>query len=614
MMCGIAGWVSFDEEVINRKNIVVAMGKRLRNRGPDSWGTWFSTHCGFAQTRLIVIDPEGGEQPMIKELGERKYVIIYNGELYNTEEIRDELRSLGYKFNGHSDTEVLLNAYIEWGSDCVHKLNGIYAFAVWDDYENELFLSRDRIGVKPLFYTYKNGSLIFGSEIKAILAHPYAQAEVDEEGLAEIFVMGPTRTPGIGIFRDIYELKPGHSLTFNKGGIKIERYWSLVSKNHEDDLKTTMEKIRFLLDDASKRQLVSDVPLCSLLSGGLDSTAVSAFANEKLKRLGSKLITYSVDYIGNDKYFKPNQFQPNSDSDLVEAVSKEIDTDHNYVYVDNEELADALLPALYARDLPGMADVDSSLYLFLREVKKDVKVALSGEGADEVFGGYPWFRNKDAVESGTFPWIRMVEKRMNLLSQDVVKKIRPTEYLNDRYNEALREVPKLSGEDKTSSRMREIFYLNQTRFLSMLLDRMDRMSMASGLEVRVPFLDHRIVEYVWNIPWDMKNLHNREKGLLREALKGYIPDIVVERKKSPYPKTHNPVFKEKVKSWLQRIIDDPSSPILQLINKKEVQNLIDTDAKDYDPAWFSQLMGGPQLYAYLIQVNEWLLKYKIRIL
>jgi asparagine synthase (glutamine-hydrolysing) len=346
----------------------------------------------------------------------------------------------------------------------------------------------------------------------------------------------------------------------------------------------------------------------------LDSTAVSAFANEKLKRLGSKLITYSVDYIGNDKYFKPNQFQPNSDSDLVEAVSKEIDTAHNYVYVDNEELADALLPALYARDLPGMADVDSSLYLFLREVKKDVKVALSGEGADEVFGGYPWFRNKDAVESGTFPWIRMVEKRMNLLSQDVAKKILPTEYLNDRYNEALREVPKLSGEDKTSSRMREIFYLNQTRFLSMLLDRMDRMSMASGLEVRVPFLDHRIVEYVWNIPWDMKNLHNREKGLLREALKGYIPDIVVERKKSPYPKTHNPVFKEKVKSWLQRIIDDPSSPILQLVNKKEVQKLIDTDAKDYDPAWFSQLMGGPQLYAYLIQINEWLLKYKIRIL
>ncbi|ADL69311.1 asparagine synthase (glutamine-hydrolyzing) [Thermoanaerobacterium thermosaccharolyticum DSM 571] len=612
-MCGIAGWVSFEEDLTHRSSIIASMGEKLKNRGPDSWGIWLSPHCAFAQTRLIVIDPEGGVQPMIKEYGDKKYVIIYNGELYNTEEIRHELALLGYTFKGHSDTEVLLTSYIEWGTECVYKLNGIYAFAVWDEHENRLFLSRDRLGVKPLFYTYKNGSLIFGSEIKAILAHPYVQAEVDEEGLAEIFVMGPTRTPGVGVFRNIYELKPGHFLTFSKSGVKIEKYWSLISREHEDDLDTTMEKIRFLLDDASKRQLVSDVPLCSLLSGGLDSTAVSVFANEKLKRLGSKLKTYSVDYIGNDKYFKPNQFQPNSDSDLVEIVSKEINTNHNYVYVDNEELADALIPALYARDLPGMADVDSSLYLFLREVKKDVKVALSGEGADEVFGGYPWFRNKSAIEANTFPWIRMVEERMKLLSPQVVKLIRPLEYLNDRYREALNEVPKLPGEDKESARMREIFYLNQTRFLAMLLDRMDRMSMASGLEVRVPFLDHRLVEYVWNIPWEMKNLHNREKGLLRESLKGYIPSVVVERKKSPYPKTHNPVFRRKVKGWLQEIIDNPTSPILQLINRTEVQNLIDTDARDYDPAWFSQLMGGPQLFAYLIQINEWLLKYNIKI-
>ncbi|AST56448.1 asparagine synthase [Thermoanaerobacterium thermosaccharolyticum] len=612
-MCGIAGWVSFGEDLTHRSSVIASMGEKLKNRGPDSWGVWLSSHCAFAQTRLIVIDPEGGVQPMIKEYEDKKYVIIYNGELYNTEEIRHELALLGYTFKGHSDTEVLLTSYIEWGTECVYKLNGIYAFAVWDDHENKLFLSRDRLGVKPLFYTHKNGSLIFGSEIKAILAHPYVQAEVDEEGLAEIFVMGPTRTPGVGVFRNIYELKPGHFLTFSKSGVKIEKYWSLISREHEDDLDTTMEKIRYLLDDASKRQLVSDVPLCSLLSGGLDSTAVSVFANEKLKKLGSKLKTYSVDYIGNDKYFKPNQFQPNSDSDLVEIVSKEINTNHNYVYVDNEELADALIPALYARDLPGMADVDSSLYLFLREVKKGVKVALSGEGADEVFGGYPWFRNKTAIEANTFPWIRMVKERMKLLSPQVVKLIRPIEYLNDRYREALNEVPKLPGEDKESARMREIFYLNQTRFLAMLLDRMDRMSMASGLEVRVPFLDHRLVEYVWNIPWEMKNLHNREKGLLRESLKGYIPIVVVERKKSPYPKTHNPVFRRKVKGWLQEIIDNPSSPILQLINRTEVQNLIDTDARDYDPAWFSQLMGGPQLFAYLIQINEWLLKYNIKI-
>ncbi|SNX53114.1 asparagine synthase (glutamine-hydrolyzing) [Thermoanaerobacterium sp. RBIITD] len=610
-MCGIAGWVNFEIDLSHKDKILAAMGEKLINRGPDSSGMWLSPHCAIAQRRLIVIDPEGGIQPMIKKFGSRTYVIVYNGELYNTDELRDELKSFGHTFSGHSDTDVLLTSYIEWGPECVNKLNGIYAFAVWDDHENRLFLARDHLGIKPLFYTLKNGSLLFGSEIKAILAHPDIKAEIGPEGLAEIFVMGPTRTPGNGIFRGIYELKPGHYLIYNRNGIQTNQYWSLESHPHEDDLNTTLEKVRFFLDDASKRQLVSDVPLCSLLSGGLDSTAVSTFANEKLKKLGSRLITYSVDYAGNDKYFKPNQFQPNTDADFVGKVSKEIDTKHNYVFIDNEKLADALKPALYARDLPGMADVDSSLYLFLREVKRDVTVALSGEGADEVFGGYPWFRNKSAIESNTFPWIRMVNERMKLLSPYVVESIRPIEYLNDRYTEALNEVPHLPGEDKHAARMREIFYLNLTRFLSMLLDRMDRMSMASGLEVRVPFLDPRLVKYVWNIPWEMKNLNNREKGLLRHALKGYIPDLVVERKKSPYPKTHNPIFRNVVRRWVQEIIDDPTSPLLQLINKEEVQKLIDADAKAFDPAWFSQLMGGPQLFAYLVQINFWLKDYNI---
>ncbi|MDI3528637.1 MAG: hypothetical protein PWQ23_456, partial [Thermoanaerobacter sp.] len=320
-----------------------------------------------------------------------------------------------------------------------------------------------------------------------------------------------------------------------------------------------------------------------------------------------------VDYVGNDKYFTPNEFQPNSDADWVKFVANKLDTNHNYVFIDNEELAHALKPALYARDLPGMADIDSSLYLFLKEVKKGATVALSGEGADEVFGGYPWFRNKEAIESHTFPWIRMVNERMKLLLPEVVKYIRPIEYLNDRYNEALNEVPKLSGEDPYNARMREMFYLNITRFMPMLLDRMDRMSMAVGFEARVPYLDYRLVEYVWNIPWEMKNLNGREKGILRYALKGYIPNEVIERKKSPYPKTHNPVFKNIVKEWLKQIIDDSTSPLLQLVDKKAIAELIETDAKAYDPAWFSQLMGSAQLFAYLVQINMWLKDYKISI-
>ncbi|MDI6603704.1 MAG: asparagine synthase (glutamine-hydrolyzing) [Thermoanaerobacteraceae bacterium] len=613
-MCGIAGWVNFDMDLSHQNKIITKMSETLFNRGPDSSGTWLTEHAAFAHRRLIVIDPEGGIQPMIKKCGNKTYVIVYNGELYNTYELRKELLSYGYAFESRSDTEVLLTSYIQWGSDCVKKLNGIFAFAVWDESENTVFLARDHLGIKPLFYTIKNGSFIFASEIKGILAHPYIDAEVDSEGLGEIFVMGPTRTPGNGIFRGINELKAGHYLVFNPNGLKTNCYWSLKSWPHKDDLKTTSEKIRYLLDDASKRQLVSDVPLCSLLSGGLDSTAISVFANEKLKDLCNQLITYSVDYIGNDKYFMPNQFQPNTDADFVGRVSKELGTKHNYVFIDNEKLSYALIPALYAKDLPGMADIDSSLYLFLKEVKKGATVALSGEGADEIFGGYPWFKDKTAIETPTFPWIRMIDQRMKLLSPHIVEKIRPKEYLNDRYAEALKEVPKLTDENAFDSRMREIFYLNITRFLAMLLDRMDRMSMASGLEVRVPFLDYRLVEYVWNIPWKMKNLNDMEKGLLRHALKDDLPEEVIKRKKSPYPKTHNPVFRNTVRKWVNEILDDPASPLLQLVNKEEVAKLIETDAKEFDPAWFSQLMGGPQLFAYLVQVNTWLKDYKVKIL
>ncbi len=612
-MCGITGWVNFDMDLSLQNEIIEKMTDTLKKRGPDGSGIWLSKHCALGHRRLIVIDPQGGSQPMIKKYGEKNFVIIHNGELYNMDELKNELISLGYTFKTRSDTEIILTSYIEWGPECVKKFNGIFAFAIWDEVQNRLFIARDHLGIKPLFYTIKNGSLIFGSEIKAILAHPHVKPEIDSQGLAEIFVMGPSRTPGCGVFKDIKELKAGHYLIFTKNGANISKYWSLQSLPHEDDLEKTAEKIRYLLKDSSVRQLVSDVPLCSLLSGGLDSTAVSFFANEELKQKGHKLITYSVDYVGNDKYFTPNEFQPNSDADWVKFVANKLDTNHNYVFIDNEELAHALKPALYARDLPGMADIDSSLYLFLKEVKKGATVALSGEGADEVFGGYPWFRNKEAIEANTFPWIRMVNERMKLLLPEVVKCIRPIEYLNDRYNEALNEVPKLNGEDPYNARMRKMFYLNITRFMPMLLDRMDRMSMAVGFEARVPFLDYRLVEYVWNIPWEMKNLNGREKGILRYALKGYIPEEVIERKKSPYPKTHNPVFKNIVKEWLKQIIDDSTSPLLQLVDKKAIAELIETDAKAYDPAWFSQLMGSPQLFAYLVQINMWLKDYKISI-
>ncbi|OPY57327.1 MAG: Asparagine synthetase (glutamine-hydrolyzing) 3 [Pelotomaculum sp. PtaU1.Bin035] len=613
-MCGITGWIDWEIDLTQQRRTLEAMTGTLANRGPDAAGTWLSPRAALGHRRLVVVDPEGGSQPMTRQRGDRLYTIVYNGELYNTPELRCELEARGHTFlTRNSDTEALLLSYIEWGPACVERFNGIFAFAVWNEADQSLFLGRDRLGVKPLFYTLRGSAFVFGSELKALLAHPAVPPEVDTEGLAEIFVMGPSRTPGQGVFHGIADLKPGYCLTFDRNGIHTRRYWALESRQHEDDLNTTTAHVRELFMDTVQRQLVADVPVCAFLSGGLDSSAITAHAANAFKQAGhGPLHTYSVDYSGNDRYFQPNSFEPNADAPWADRVSSFFGTQHHKIMIDTPELAEALVSAVRANDLPGMADVDSSLYLFCREIKKEATVALSGESADEIFGGYPWFRNKEALASGTFPWISMTRERASLLSPELAGRIRPVEYVAERYREALAEVPRLAGENPVEARMREIFYLNITRFMPTLLDRKDRMSMAVGLEVRVPFCDHRLAEYVWNIPWAMKNCDQREKGILRRALAGVLPDDVLARRKSPYPKTHNPDYLKAVRDWLLRILGDRTSPLHQLINTKAVLHIAQTGGMmTFDRPWFGQLMRGPQLFAYLAQVDTWLREYRV---
>lgn len=613
-MCGIAGWVDWKEDLVRQGAVLTAMREELAHRGPDDAGTWVSQTAALVHRRLTVIDPEGGGQPMVRQRGDSRYVIVYNGELYNTEELRQDLKARGYRFKSYSDTEVLLVSYFEWGPRCVEKLNGIFAFAVWDDANRTLFLARDFLGVKPLFYAQRGSAFLFGSEVKALLANPLVKPEIDTQGLAEIFVMGPARTPGQAVFHNIFELKPGWCLIYDRRGIREYQYWRLHSHPHPDDLETTAAAVRELVLDAVERQLVSDVPVCAFLSGGLDSSAITAIAAREYARSGlAPLKTYSVDYADSGLYFRPNQFQPNSDTPYIEKMSQSCGTLHANVVFDTPELVGALETALWARDLPGMVDIDASLYLFCREIKKGTTVALSGESADEVFGGYPWFYRLGDLASDTFPWIRMVRQRANLLSPGLVETIKPEQYVKERYLEALDEIPRLPGEDPLEARMREMLYLNITRFMPILLDRKDRMSMAVGLEVRVPYCDHRLVQYVWNIPWSMKSVDQREKGILRRALKGLLPDEVLERKKSPYPKTHNPSYLEAVRGLALQMLDDPGSPLLPLINLPKVREAVKTGARVFDPAWFSQLMGGAQYIAYLLQVDQWLRKYRVTV-
>lgn len=616
-MCGIAGWVEWGADLTQKRPILEAMCDSLAPRGPDASEIWVSPQAALVHRRLVVIDPIGGGQPMIRRRGDQEYILVYNGELYNTAEIRSELISRGYSFQGHSDTEVLLTAFIEWGPRCVERLNGIFAFAVWNQAEQSLFLARDRLGVKPLFYAHSGERFILGSELKALLVHPSIPAEIDAEGLAEVFAIGPARTPGHGVFRGISELKPGYCLEYDRRGLRIRPYWTLFSRPHEDDLAATSARVRDLLADAVERQLVSDVPICTLLSGGLDSSALTAIATTAYRRDNRGPIhTWSIDYLDNDRHFKMSDFQPNSDAPWVKRVSDFLETVHHPVVIDTPNLVGALVPAMRARDLPGMADVDASLLLFCAEIKKQATVAVSGECADEVFGGYPWFYRQDALNAGTFPWSIRLRERLRLLSGETVEAMRAEEYVADRYRQALNEVPRLSGDNPTNDRMREMFYLNLTRWMPTLLDRKDRMSMAVGLEVRVPFCDHRLVEYVWNVPWEIKNLEGREKGLLRHALASILPDDVLWRRKSPYPKTHNPNYLKAVSDWVLRILDDSESPLVPLINTGAVRQLAAgamerAERGIYQP-YFGQLMTDAQWLAHLAQIDAWMREYRVR--
>lgn len=610
-MCGIVGFTDFSRNISNDIDILGKMTERLAHRGPDDQGFWHCENAALGHRRLTVVDPEGGRQPMEASRGESRYVIVYNGELYNTEDIRQQLISKGWTFKGWSDTEVLLDSYIEWGEDCLEKLNGIFAFAIWDVQRKSLFLARDRIGVKPLFYSRRGGLFLFASEIKAILAHPSVPARLDREGLAEVFVTGPARTPGCGVFSGIWELKPGYCMTVDEKGERIKQYWSLDSHAHEDDFDKTARTVRELVQDAVTRQLVSDVPLCVLLSGGLDSSAISAVASEAYRKRGERIETFSIDYAGNDKYFTVNEFQPDPDAPWVKKVSDYLGTLHSVCMIDTPELTDALFPSVIARDIPGMTDIDSSLLLFSRWIKKRATVGLSGECADEVFGGYPWFYRPAEPGSASFPWSRRLSDRIRLFSQDLIEYVDPVGYAAARYQEASDEVPSYAGDSPEEAEKRKLFYFNITRWMPTLLDRKDRMSMAAGLELRVPFCDHRLVEYMWNVPWSMKYHNGREKGLLRHALEGMLPEDVLWRKKSPYPKTHNPAYLEAVRRLILAVLDDQTSPLLPFINKENVRALALSIKPDTHIPWFGQLMNAPQLLAFLVQIDFWLREYHV---
>lgn len=635
-MCGITGFFQTEYDFTpdyKWEEKITRMKDCLLHRGPDDNGIFMSNHAAFGHTRLSILDLKCGRQPMTRQFMGRYATIIYNGEIYNTKELRNDLMKYDLEFSSTGDTELILNGYLVYGTDIFRRLNGIFSIAVYDHTFDILLLARDHLGVKPLFYTFDKNVCVFASEQKAIFAYGI-KPEADRESFQEIFGLGPARTHGHGVFKGIREVLPGHFLlvsnpydinellshqTYNPmhypatklNSFTLDQpFWKLTGREHTDSYETTVDKVKYLVTDSIKRQMISDIPICTFLSGGLDSSLVSAVCSSELKKAGKTLNTFSFDFAGNSVNFKPNAFQSSLDRPFVDIMVKHIGSNHTYLECDNTIQIDYLEKAVDARDLPCMADVESSLLYFCSLVAPINRVTLTGECADEIFGGYPWFHRSELLAKEHFPWSYDMNARGSMLKDEFLNEINIEAYSKNAYLKSIAKTPYVDGDDETERRRREISWLNVQWFMATLLNRMDRTSMYSGLEARVPFADYRILEYVFNIPWSMKCKNGVTKSLLVEVGKDYLPDEILYRKKSPYPKTYDPKYETMLKSRFLDIMADTHAPINAIIDRKKAIRFI-TKEYDYGRPWYGQLMSGPQMLAYLIQVNYWMEKYKL---
>ncbi len=608
-MSSIVGVIDFKNNLLEYTDKFHQMNGSLSHRGPDSQGTYITQNAALGCNRLSIVDPVGGVQPMTRRLGEDAYTIVYNGEIYNAGSLRAELLELGHTFLTQSDTEVVLLSYIEWGVSCVERFDGMFAFAVLEEPRMRLFLARDRLGAKPLYYADLGGIFVFASEIKALLKHPAVHPVVDEQGLMTLFALSPCLPPGKTLFRDIHSICPGECMMYSRLGTYIHRYWQLEAVGHTDSLDTTVEKVRDLVVSSVKRQIPSDASYTCLLSGGLDSSAICSIINRNLESRTKKLHTFSIEYEDNAKYFQKNVFQSTRDEIYIEIMQKYLQSEHMIYNITIDQLIDSLRAGILARDLPGMADVDSSLLLACREIKKYSDVVISGECADEIFGGYPWFYREDLLFKDVFPWSDSISLRTSIMAKDLAH-LKVEEFAKDSYLTALSSAPMLAGESPRDARIRKMFYVCLNWFGANLIDRKDRMSMASGLEARMPFADAKLASYVFNIPFDMKNAGGKEKGILRLAVGDYLPEEVLNRKKCPFPKTHNPIYEQKITKVLLEILHDPTSPIHEILDTATLIEMAQNGSQILMP-WFGQLMTGPQFFAYLVGLDIWLREYSV---
>ncbi|WP_075680606.1 asparagine synthase (glutamine-hydrolyzing) [Roseburia sp. 831b] len=621
-MSSIAGFfhpfMDFTKENGSYTTILKQMSATLLHRGPDEQHFYYAPHAFLNHNRLSCgLNQDSGKGsltyetlPATKKFKDNHLTIAYDGAIYNFNELTQSLRRDGVETKGLSDAELLLCAFIRYGTDFVQKLNGGFSIVIYDEKKNQLFLFRDPLGIKPLFYTLTDKTLVFSSELKGLFCHPAITPVVDLNGLNEIFSIGPAKTPGCGVFSDIYEIKPGHFLAYGPSKLYDECYFRFSSDLSSDCYEDALENVSYLVKDAVIRQMEGDAPLSCFLSGGLDSSVVTSICAHQ--HPDENIRTYSFDFKGNDQNFKANSFQPSLDAPFVQEMVDYLHTNHTRFECNSALQVDLLSASVAAHDLPCMADIDASLLYFCKLAAKDSRIVLTGECADELFCGYPWYHKKEMYEADTFPWSLDFSPRQLLLKDSFMGKLDGASYLEQTYQNACGELLFADDLSKEQRLHQKTFFLTVRWFMQTLLDRMDRAAAQTGLDARVPFADLRIAKYLFGLPYEFKTKDGEVKHLLRAAFASILPPSVCQRKKSPYPKTYDPGYEALLANRLKSVISNPNSPLLEFVEPKKVLAFCQ-NPKDYGKPWYGQLMAGPQLMAYYLQINEWIEKYQVQL-
>lgn len=509
------------------------------------------------------------------------------------------LRELGC-YDGAKNSEIVIAAYRRWGAEYVEHIEGPAATVIIDRGNERMLAARDRMGERRLFYCRHGRTVAVADHPDALLDSPYASRTVDINGLNELFALGPARTPGKTPFRDIMELEPGCMLMADRSGVNVRRYYSMNAIICDDDAETAVKKVRDMLERA-----VEDIlPMAdsAMLSGGLDSTALTAL----MHAAGRAPRTFSVDYLGDERDFTGNAFQPERDREYAKMAAELYSAGHTNIILGHGELCAALGGAMAARGFPGMVDIDSSLLLFVREISGEASNIVSGECGDEVFCGYPWFSGDKISLGSTFPWSGSMELRKSILKKDIADILKPERYAKDVFRAAVDTAPRAIGESDTNARLRTMQHLCFKFFMAALQERALCMCERSAVNVYTPFCDERLAEYVWNLPAEIKFMGGETKGLLRQAVSDLLPEELLRRKKSPYPKVYAPEYTAAVKKITGDMLRDSTSPILKVVDANVIRQMIDSELPAAGLPWFGQLMSGPQMLAYLWQVNEWM--------